>query len=234
MLQVEAVDAGYGSVQVLWDISLEVNQGELVAVVGANGAGKTTLLRVITGLLPPWRGRVVFDDRRIGGRSAHEIVNLGIAHVPEGRQLFPEMTVEEHLLVGSLLPRARAHRRASLERVYTTFPQLKDRRRQDAGTLSGGEQQMLAIARALMSAPRLLILDEPSLGLAPMLVRQVLHEVVAIRRQGVTVLLVEQNVQQALGLTDRAYVLQNGRVVLSGTGAQLLQRDEVRRAYMGI
>ncbi len=234
MLRVEAVDAGYGSVQVLWDISLEVNAGELVAVVGANGAGKTTLLRIITGLLPQWRGRVVFDDRRIGGRSAHEIVNLGIAHVPEGRQLFPEMTVEEHLLVGSSLLRARAHRRTNFERVYATFPQLKERRHQDAGTLSGGEQQMLAIARALMSAPRLLILDEPSLGLAPMLVRQVLHDVAAIRRQGVTVLLVEQNVQQALGLTDRAYVLQNGRVVLSGSGTQLLQRDEVRRAYMGI
>ncbi len=234
MLQVEAVDAGYGSVQVLWDVSLEVNAGELVAVVGANGAGKTTTLRVITGLLPPWRGRVVFNDRRIDGRSAHEIVDLGIAHVPEGRQLFPEMTVEEHLLVGSLLPRTRSQRSTNLERVYATFPQLKERRRQDAGTLSGGEQQMLAIARALMSAPRLLILDEPSLGLAPILVRQVLHDVVEIRRQGVTVLLVEQNVQQALSLTDRAYVLQNGRIVLSGSGKQLLQRDEVRRAYMGI
>ncbi|HEV2357379.1 MAG TPA: ABC transporter ATP-binding protein [bacterium] len=234
MLTLTRVAAGYGDVPVLWDVTVEVRAGELVALVGANGAGKTTTLRTIAGLLRARRGEVRFDGRRIDRLAAHAVVGLGIALVPEGRQLFGSMTVEENLLTGSFLSRTRAARRTNLERVYDAFPVLRDRRGQDAGILSGGEQQMLAIGRALMSEPRLLMLDEPSLGLAPTVVDNVFEVIERVRRAGLTVLLVEQNVQRALDLADRAYVLENGRIVLDGPGAALLENPDVRRAYLGV
>ncbi len=234
MLFVEGLDVAYGDLQTLWGVSLVVHPGELVALVGANGAGKTTTLRAISGLLHPRGGSIRFGDAVLNGRRPHAIADLGIAHVPEGRQLFPQMTVHEHLLLGSYSRRARPKRGANLERVYATFPVLKERYRQDAGTLSGGEQQMLAIGRALMSDPVLLLLDEPSLGLAPLIVRDVFAVVAQIRAQNVTVLLVEQNVAQALQVADRAYVLENGRIVLEGAARDLLGRDDVRRAYLGV
>ncbi|HEY8531591.1 MAG TPA: ABC transporter ATP-binding protein [Limnochorda sp.] len=234
MLEVQGVDAFYGPVQVLWNVSFQVKEGELVTLVGANGAGKTTTLRVLSGLLHPRRGRILFQGEPIENLPAHRVTDLGLAHIPEGRQLFPDMTVEENLLTGSYLPRARAARQESLERVYETFPRLRERRSQLAGSLSGGEQQMLAIGRALMSRPRLLMLDEPSLGLAPLLVKEVFRIVQEIRAQGVTVLLVEQNVHQALAVADRAYVLENGRITLEGTGTDPLGDERVRAAYLGI
>jgi branched-chain amino acid transport system ATP-binding protein len=214
-------------------VSLEVRAGELVALVGANGAGKTTVLRALSGLLRPWSGEVWFDGTRIDGRPAHEIVAQGLGHIPEGRRLFPEMTVREHLELGAYPPRAKAVRRQTLEFVFQMFPVLRDRQRQLAGTLSGGEQQMLAIARGLMSRPRLLLLDEPSVGLAPLMVQRIFDVVAAIHREGIAVLLVEQNVQHALHVAGRAYVLENGAVVAEGEGRVLLQRDELRRAYLG-
>jgi len=234
MLEVSRLQVAYGDLVTLWDVSFRVGQGELVALVGANGAGKTTTLRTISGLLRPRAGAVRFLGQPLSALSPHQITDLGIGHVPEGRQLFPLMTVEENLLLGSYLPRARRRRAQNLSRVYDTFPVLGRRRTQDAGTLSGGEQQMLAIGRALMSDPRLLMLDEPSLGLAPMVVRDVFAVIAQIRAQGVTVLLVEQNVAQALAVADRAYVLENGRVALQGPGRDLLQHDGVRRAYLGL
>ena len=234
MLTLTRVAAGYGDVPVLWDVTVEVRTGQLVALVGANGAGKTTTLRTIAGLLRARRGEVFFEGRRIDRLSAHAVVGLGIALVPEGRQLFGSMTVEENLLTGSFLSRTRAARQTNLERVYAAFPVLRDRRGQDAGILSGGEQQMLAIGRALMSEPRLLMLDEPSLGLAPTVVDSVFEVIERVRRAGLTVLLVEQNVQRALDLADRAYVLENGRIVLDGPGAALLENPDVRRAYLGV
>jgi branched-chain amino acid transport system ATP-binding protein len=234
MLVVEGLDVAYGDLQTLWGVSLVIHPGELVALVGANGAGKTTTLRAISGLLQPRAGTIRFGEVVLNGRRPHDIADLGIAHVPEGRQLFPQMTVHEHLLLGSYSRRARPKRTGNLDRVYATFPKLKERRGQDAGTLSGGEQQMLAIGRALMSDPVLLLLDEPSLGLAPLVVRDVFAVVAQIRSQNVTVLLVEQNVAQALQVADRAYVLENGRIVLEGAGRDLLGRDDVRRAYLGV
>jgi len=234
MLQVDGLDVAYGDLQTLWGVSFTVNAGELVALVGANGAGKTTTLRAVSGLLRPRAGSIRFNGESIGGLGAHSVTARGIAHVPEGRQLFPLMTVEENLLLGSYTARGRRTRRQNLERVYEIFPVLGERRRQDAGTLSGGEQQMLAIGRALMSDPILLLLDEPSLGLAPIVVRNVFEVIAQIRRQGTTVLLVEQNVKQALAIADRAYVLENGRITLQGTGPELLDRDDVRRAYLGV
>jgi branched-chain amino acid transport system ATP-binding protein len=234
MLVVEGLDVAYGDLQTLWGVSLSIRSGELVALVGANGAGKTTTLRAISGLLRPRGGTIRFQNVVLNGRRPHTIAELGIAHVPEGRQLFPQMTVHEHLLLGSYSRRARPQRATNLERVYATFPVLKERYRQDAGTLSGGEQQMLAIGRALMSDPVLLLLDEPSLGLAPIIVRDLFAVVAQIRTQNVTMLLVEQNVAQALQVADRAYVLENGRVVLEGAGRDLLGRDDVRRAYLGV
>ncbi len=234
MLEVTGLQVAYGDLTTLWDVSFRVGEGELVALVGANGAGKTTTLRAISGLLRPRAGGVRFRGRQVAGLSAHRITDLGIAHVPEGRQLFPLMTVEENLFLGSYPTRARSRRPDNLTRVYAAFPVLGERRRQDAGTLSGGEQQMLAIGRALMSAPDLLMLDEPSLGLAPIVVRDVFSVIAQIRAQGVTVLLVEQNVAQALAVADRAYVLENGRVTLQGSGRDLLQHDGVRRAYLGV
>jgi len=216
MLEVRDIHAAYGDAQVLFGASLSVKEGEIVALVGSNGAGKTTLIRCATGLLRTRRGMIEFAGARIEGLTAHEVVDRGIACVPEGRQMFPTMSVEEHLLLGSYLRRTR------------------ERRAQEAVTLSGGEQQMLAIARALMSEPRLLILDEPSLGLAPVIVSQVFRTISQIRERGVTILLVEQNVQRTLRMADRAYVLESGRVTLTGTGAELLGNDLVRKAYLAL
>jgi branched-chain amino acid transport system ATP-binding protein len=234
MLTVEHVDVFYGDAQVLWDVSFEVGQGEIVALIGANGSGKTTVLRTISGLLTPVRGAVLFEGERFDRLQAHRIINFGVAHVPEARRLFPEMTVHENLLMGALTAEARKHRRATLEMVYGLFPRLKERSRQQAGTLSGGEQQMAAIGRGLMSRPRLLMLDEPSLGLAPLVVNDIFGVIEQVHRQGVTLLIVEQNVYRTLTVADRAYVLENGRTIMTGTGAQLIADDHVKRAYLGI
>ena len=234
LLRVERLRAGYGRVQVLWDVDLHVDRGEIVCLVGANGAGKTTLLRAITGVIPP-RGAVAFEGSRIGARGTAAIARLGIAHIPEGRQLFPGMTVREHLELGAaFVPGAWEHRGETLERVYTLFPRLRERERQAAGTMSGGEQQMLAVARSLMARPKMLLVDEPSLGLAPVLVQAVFAALREINRQGVTILLVEQNVRQTLLMAQRGYVLENGRIVLEGPGPALLANDHVKAAYLGL
>jgi branched-chain amino acid transport system ATP-binding protein len=235
MLEIRALQAGYGDVGVLFGVDLTVGQGEIVSLVGANGAGKTTTLRAISGLIRPSAGDITFEGKSIVGLKPHEIVRLGVAHVPEGRQLFPEMTVEENLRMGAnQLPAALARAGATLERVYAIFTRLRERRTQMASTLSGGEQQMLAIGRGLMSLPRLLILDEPSLGIAPMLVTQILDTVVAINREGVSVLLVEQNLQQSLRRSHRGYVLENGEIVISGVGHALLDDPRTRKAFLGL
>ncbi len=234
MMVVRDLDAGYGSLQALWGVTLELAPNEVVAVIGANGSGKTTLLKTIAGLLCPVRGEVQFGGQVISRLPANQIVSLGIALVPEGRKVFPQMTVRENLEMGAYLPQARRRLKASLDEVTGLFPRLRERASQLAGTLSGGEQQMLAIARALMSHPRLLLLDEPSLGLAPLLVREIFRIVQAINGQGTTILLVEQNVRQALEIAGRAYVLETGRVVLSGAGRELLGHPHVRRAYLGL
>lgn len=235
MLQVKDIDVFHGDVQALWNVSLSVNKSEIVAIVGANGAGKSTLLRAISGLMAPQRGRIQFLSQRISGLAADHIVKLGISHVPEGRQLFPYMNVLETLELGAAhIPHAWRDRHDSLKRVFELFPILSERSDQPAGTLSGGQQQMLAIGRALMSKPKLLMLDEPSLGLAPKVVEEVFRAVQQINKQGVTVLLVEQNVRRSLALADRAYVLEVGRVALEGTGAQLSRDEHVKEAYLGI
>ena len=234
MLEVNGLDAGYGDVQVLFGASLAVSEGEVVALLGSNGAGKTTLIRAVTGLIRPWAGSVSFAGGRIDALTAHEVVDRGIACVPEGRQVFPQMSVEENLLLGSFLRRARRNRARNLERIFALFPRLLERRKQDAATLSGGEQQMLAIGRALMSEPKLLLLDEPSLGLAPVVVQMMFRTIAEIGKQGITVLMVEQNVQRTLRLADRAYVLEQGRIVLEGTGAALMQDPQVRKAYLAL
>jgi branched-chain amino acid transport system ATP-binding protein len=228
------VDAGYGDLVALQGVSLTVEPGEILSVVGANGAGKTTMLRAISGLLRPRAGEIRFDDDRLDRLPTHAIVARGVVQVPEGRKIFPTLTVLENLELGSYSAKARAERRPSLERVFALFPRLAERRRQAAGTMSGGEQQMLAIGRALMALPVLLMLDEPSLGLAPKIVREIFHIMVEINRMGTTVLLVEQNTRQALGLSRRGYVLENGRVVLEGTGRELLGNEHVKRAYLGM
>lgn len=235
MLSVANLDLFYGDAQALDDVSLEVAAGEVVAIVGANGAGKTSLIRTIFGMHRPNRGQITFEGRAIAGEPSHRICDLGIGQVAEGRQVFPTMTVGENLEMGAAVPRARAGAAAALERVLTLFPRLKERRRQRAGTLSGGEQQMLAIARCLMGQPRLMMLDEPSLGLAPVVVDDVFAVIRDLnRREGLTIVLVEQNVVQSLALAHRAYVLENGRIVISGTGEALLADDRVRRAYIGL
>ncbi len=233
-LTMKAVSAFYGDVQALWDISLSVSSGSLVTLLGANGAGKTTTLRTISGLLRPASGRVLYNGHDITGLPAHEVAGLGVSLVPEGRQLFPKMTVEENLLVGSYLKRARAHRRRNLERVYDLFPRLAERRNQVAETLSGGEQQMLAIGRGLMQEPELVMFDEPSLGLAPILVREIFDIIRELHRQGLTIFLVEQNVHYAMKIADYCYIIENGRVVREGDPAELEQDPEVRRAYLGL
>ena len=234
MLTLEGVDAFYGDLQALHGVSLEVRAGELMALVGANAAGKTTTLRVISGTLPARGGRVLFEGHDLASMPAHLRVAQGIVQVPEGRRLFPFMTVHENLLLGAHAPQARAQQEASLDYVLRLFPVLKDRATQLAGSLSGGEQQMCAIGRALMARPRLLMLDEPTLGIAPVLVQRIFETVAAINRDGVTVLLVEQNVRRALALAHRAVALENGRVVLSGPARELLADDRLKKAYLGM
>ena len=232
LLAVQDLVTAYGSVEALHGISFHVDDGEIVALLGANGAGKTTTLRTISGLLRPRAGEVRFAGERIDTRPAHEIVRLGLTHVPEGRWIFTLLTVEENLRLGAYAERRVS--REALDRVFTQFPRLAERRRQLAGTLSGGEQQMLAMARALMTRPRLLLLDEPSMGLAPVLVRGIFQTIAEINRQGTTVLLVEQNASAALRLARRAYVLETGRIALEGLGAELARNEAVRRAYLGV
>jgi len=234
MLSLAAVSAGYGSMRALFDVSLDVPQGEAVGVIGPNGAGKTTLMRVISGLIPLRGGAMTFEGRSVGGLPAHRMVEQGIAHVPENRRLFPRLTVEDNLRIGAFIPQARAHFAEQIDRIYTLFPRLKERRTQLAGTLSGGEQQMCAIGRALMSRPKLLLMDEPSAGLAPLVVAQVFEFVHRIRAEGLTVLIVEQNVQQVLDVVDRAYLLEVGCIKLSGTSAELKGNDFIRQSYMGL
>jgi branched-chain amino acid transport system ATP-binding protein len=234
MLSLAAVSAGYGTFRVLFDVSIEVPRGEAVGVIGPNGAGKTTLMRVISGLVQLNTGAMMLEGSSVGGLPAHRMVEQGIAHVPENRRLFPRLTVEDNLRIGAYLPRARRSCSQQLERVYDLFPRLKDRREQLAGTLSGGEQQMCAIGRALMSNPKLLLMDEPSAGLAPLVVAQVFDLVHRIRAEGLTVLIVEQNVQQVLDVVDRAYLLEVGRIKLAGTSAELKGNDFIRKSYMGL
>jgi branched-chain amino acid transport system ATP-binding protein len=234
VLEIRNIDVFYGDVQVLWDVSFEVKQGEVVALIGANGAGKSTTLKTISGLLRPRKGAIVFNNSPIHTVDAFRLVELGIAHCPEARRLFVEMTVEENLDMGSLRGEARQQRATTKELVFGLFPRLSERRRQPAGLLSGGEQQMVAIGRGLMAIPKLLMFDEPSLGLAPILVREIFDIIKKIRDQGTTVLIVEQNVKQTLAIADRAYVLESGRVVMQGTGAALLNDEHVKTAYLGV
>ena len=233
LLEVEGLDVYYGAVHALKGVSLHAEPGEIVTLIGANGAGKTTLLRTISGLIRARAGTVRFDGRDLTRVPPHEIVGLGISQSPEGRMVFANLSVEDNLELGAYRRRDRAGILADRERVYSLFPRLMERRRQNAGTLSGGEQQMLAIGRALMSRPRLLLLDEPSLGLAPLLVREIFKTIVEINRAGITVLLVEQNAHMALTIAGRGYVLETGRVRLTDKAASLLQNDEVKRAYLG-
>jgi branched-chain amino acid transport system ATP-binding protein len=234
MLSVENIDVFYGDAQALDGVSLDVEQGAIVAIVGANGAGKTSLIRTIAGMNVPARGAIRYRGSDIAGWPSHKVCNLGIGQVAEGRQVFPTLTVAENLDMGAMLPRARPQRDANRERVLTMFPRLKERMQQAAGTLSGGEQQMLAIGRCLMGAPELVMFDEPSLGLAPSTVQHVLAAIRDLNAQGLTCVLVEQNVAVSLKLASRAYVLENGRITLSGSGAQLLADDRVRQAYLGM
>jgi branched-chain amino acid transport system ATP-binding protein len=234
MLSLSAVSAGYGSFQALFGVSLEIARGEAVGVIGPNGAGKTTLMRVISGMLPMSEGAMTLEGQVIGGLPAHEIIEHGIAHVPENRRLFPRLTVEENLRVGAYIPAARARFAEQLDYVYDLFPRLKDRRMQAAGTMSGGEQQMCAIGRALMSKPKVLLMDEPSAGLAPLVVQQVFDLVRRIRAEGLTVLIVEQNVQQVLDVVDRAYLLEVGAIKLSGTSVELKGNSFIRESYLGL
>ncbi len=234
MLELANVDAGYGQFQALFDVTMRVEAGEAVAVIGANGAGKTTLLRVISGMLPARAGRMTMEAIDLRATPPHKIVETGIAHVPESRRLFPRLTVEDNLKMGAFIKSARPHFPERLDYVYELFPRLKDRRGQLAGTMSGGEQQMCAIARALMSKPKLILLDEPSMGLAPVIVAQVFDLVRRIRSEGYTVLIVEQNVRQVLAVADRAYLIEVGRIKAQGSSAELLASDEVQKAYRGI
>ncbi len=235
MLSIDRVDVYYGNIQALWQASLRVDEGEVIAIVGSNGAGKSTVLRTASGLIKPRAGSILFLGQRIDSLGPDEIVRAGVSMVPEGRELFPRMTVLENLELGAAyIERAYVETGASLERVFELFPLLRERSRQLAGTLSGGEQQMLAIARALMSRPRLLMLDEPSLGLAPLLVAGVFRAVLQINQDGVTILLVEQNVRQSLSMAERAYVLENGRIIMEGKGKDLIAHKHVKEAYLGI
>jgi len=234
LLEVSAISVAYGDVRVLHRVSLRVEAGEIVSLLGANGAGKTTTLRAISGLIPVQEGGVTFEGRPLTGLSPSRIVERGIAHVPEGRQLFTNMTVEENLEMGAYLPQAKAARAETLTRVLELFPRLGERQRQVAGTLSGGEQQMVAIGRALMSRPRLLVLDEPSLGLAPIVVKSIFETVKRINADGTTVLLVEQNLAESLRLSDRGYVLETGKIAMEGRGTDLLADPHTRKAFLGL
>jgi branched-chain amino acid transport system ATP-binding protein len=234
MLTVENLDLFYGDAQALAGVSLDVGEGEIVAIVGANGAGKSSLIRTIAGIEKPRAGTIRFRQKRIDGLESHETCNLGIGQVAEGRQIFPSLTVLENLQMGALLPRARAAAARAIEEVFGLFPRLAERRDQFAGTMSGGEQQMLAIGRCLAGQPELIMFDEPSLGLAPRVVQEVLHTIRVLNERGITILLVEQNVAVSLKISNRAYVLENGRIVMSGSGEALLHDDRVRQAYLGL
>ena len=234
MLQIRKLSFAYGDLQVLWDVDLEVKQGEIVTVVGSNGAGKSTILKNVSRLVRPTGGALALGDVDLSTLQSHEVVEAGVIQVPEGRRIFPEMSVVENLRMGSFVKSARKDRARNMERVFGLFPRLGERKEQLGGTMSGGEQQMLAIGRGLMGNPKLLLLDEPSLGLSPLLVKNIFEIIEEINRQGTTILLVEQNVYQSLHISHRAYVLETGRVVLSGTGAELLGNDHVRKAFLGM
>jgi branched-chain amino acid transport system ATP-binding protein len=234
MLQIRKLNFSYGDLKVLWDVDLEVKDGEIVTVVGANGAGKSTILKNVSRLVRPTSGSIRLGDVELDRLQSHEVVERGIVQVPEGRRIFPEMTVVENLRMGSFVKATRKDREKNMERVFALFPRLAERKDQLGGTMSGGEQQMLAIARGLMGNPRLLLLDEPSLGLSPLLVKNIFATIKEVNRQGTTILLVEQNVYQSLRISHRAYVLETGRVVMSGTGEELLGNDHVRKAFLGI
>ena len=234
MLKVDKVNVSYGGLQALWDVSVEVNEHEFVTIIGSNGAGKTTLLKAISGIIKPSSGSIDFRGERLDGLAPHKICEMGIVHIPEGRKIFPLMKVSENLEMGAYLPEARKRARDSVERVYHLFPVLKERQSQLAGTLSGGEQQMLALGRGLMSQPKLLMLDEPSLGLSPKLAMEMLGTLKLLGEQGLTILLVSQEVLQSLRLAQRAYVLENGRVALEGSGEKLLQDEAIRKSYLGL
>jgi len=234
LLEVKNLDLFYGEAQALAGVSLEVSKGEIVTIIGSNGAGKSSLIRTIAGLEWPHAGEIRFEGRNISGLEPHQICNIGLGHIPEGRQIFPSLTTMENLALGAMLPRARAQAKQTTSEVFTLFPRLAERKKQVAGTLSGGEQQMLAIGRCLMSRPELIMLDEPSLGLAPAVVDALLQAIRAVKQRGVTILLVEQNVALSLEMSERAYVLENGRVILSGPGKELLKDSRVRQAYLGL
>ena len=234
MLRVEKLEVAYGKLQALWGVTFDVHEGEIVALIGANGAGKTTTLKTISGLLHPKGGSIWLGNQPVVHRSPAQIAELGVVHVPEGRKLFPEMTVLDNLLMGSYPRPARPQRGQRLEQVFSIFPTLRGRQKQLAGTLSGGEQQMVAIGRGLMAGPKVMMLDEPSLGLAPIMVAEMFRVIGEINRTGVTILLVEQNTEHALGLAHRAFVLESGRVALAGTGKELLANEQVRQAYLGL
>jgi branched-chain amino acid transport system ATP-binding protein len=234
MLKIDKLNFSYGDMQVIWDVDLTVNAGEIVTVVGANGAGKSTTLRNISRLVKWQSGSITFNDADLARYEPHEVVEMGIVQVPEGRKIFPEMTVTENLRMGSFIKSARPTREENIEKVFALFPRLKEREKQLGGTMSGGEQQMLAIARGLMTNPKLILLDEPSLGLAPLMVKFIFDIIQEINRQGVTVMLVEQNVYQSLRIAHRGYVLETGRVVMSGTGEELLNNDHVKKAFLGM
>jgi branched-chain amino acid transport system ATP-binding protein len=234
MLELRNINAGYGSFQALFDVSLSIKSGEAVAVIGPNGAGKSTLLRVMSRLLEASSGDMFMEGRSYRDLPSHEVVGLGIAQVPEGRRLFPRLTVEDNLKMGAYTPAARARRLEKLDYVYSLFPRMAERRHQLAGTMSGGEQQMCAIGRALMSGPKLLLLDEPSAGLAPVIVQSIFELMHRIRAEGYTVLIVEQNIKQVLKVVDRGYLIETGKIRASGTAAELLASDEVQKAYLGV
>ncbi|MBW2094420.1 MAG: ABC transporter ATP-binding protein [Deltaproteobacteria bacterium] len=234
MLKVNGIDVFYGDLQVLWEVTFEVQEKEILVLVGANGAGKSTTIKTISSLLKPRRGSIAFNGARLDHLPPYKIIEHGVVHVPEGRRLFPEMTVEENLIMGSLHGTAKARRAETLAYVFDLFPRLLERRKQEAGTLSGGEQQMLAVGRGLMSIPTLMMFDEPSLGLAPIMVKEIFDLVKKVNKEGVTVLLVEQNVRQTLALCHRAYVLENGRIVLEGNGKELMENEHVKEAFLGI
>jgi len=234
MLEVSHIDTFYGRIQALWDVSLTIGEAEIVALVGANGAGKTTLLSTLSGLLPSASGSIEFHGKRIDGLKSHAIVELGISHIPEGRRLFPDMSVRENLEMGAYLQRVWKEKEETLEEVYQLFPNLRERQGQLARTLSGGEQQMVAMGRGLMSRPKLCIIDEPSSGLAPIVVDEIFRIIEGLRHRGMAIFLIEQNVQQTLEIADRAYVIENGRIVITGEGKKLLQEELIRKAYLGL
>ncbi|MEZ4632788.1 MAG: ABC transporter ATP-binding protein [Deinococcales bacterium] len=234
ILKVEHADLGYGELQVVFDVSLEVGPTELIGLVGGNGSGKSTMLRAISGMLEPWKGKVIFHGQDITGLKPHQIAAIGIAHIPMGRQLFADMTVEDNLSLGAYLPGARQKRKESFERVYGLFPDLMTKRKAMAGSLSGGQQQMVAIARGLMLDPKMILMDEPSLGLSPLLVKEVMQAIRIVSQTGLPILLVEQNVKQVLNVSDRAYVLENGHLVVEGPSKALMDDQRVKKAYLGL